>query len=233
MNLRALLLTLPGDEDWPRQAAGRIRAMGARALALALPAAPCFVNRRDRMAGLLQMIALALRLGHWRRVPMSMTACPRLGDTLLGRVDGCGAAGLLGYWADGLRDCGAVPGPDSDRPWGRARAVQARPDRRPRAGVARHSDSASRRPPRRIRAPIAPGCVQRSAASGIHRLSALENGRRRARGTGSRVGAGSWRRRRSGRVASREVSSAKRSDRRFRPRPGALLAGRDPRLSRL
>lgn len=173
--------------------------------------------------GCCKMIALALRLAHWRRVPMSMTACPRLGNTLLGRVDGYGADGAAGLM--GCARFGSALGPRSCG----ASAARSAASRR-RCQALRFGGQA---PSRCIRAPIAPGCVQRSATSGIHRLSALENGRRRARGTGSRVGAGSWRRRRSGRVASREVSSAKRSDRRFRPRPGALLAGRDPRLSRL
>src|SRR5207253_1249888 len=40
-------------------------------------------------------------------------------------------------------------------------------------------------PSRRINAPISPGLVQRSAASTMRRFSALENWRRRARGTTS------------------------------------------------
>src|SRR6218665_26421 len=86
--------------------------MGARTLAL--PAAPCFVNRRDRMAGLLQ-------------------------DDRAGAPPGALAAGP--DVDDGM------PTAPQYRAWARARAVQARPDRRPRAGVARHSDSAGRRPP--------------------------------------------------------------------------------------
>src|SRR6218665_2028931 len=106
--------------------------MGARALAL--PAASCFVNRRDRMAGLLQDD----RAG---APPGALAAGPDVDD-------GMPTARRYVAWPRGwLQGRWAVPGPDSDPPLGPACAVQARPDRRPRAGVARHSDSAGRCPP--------------------------------------------------------------------------------------
>src|SRR6218665_2090745 len=76
-------------------------------------------------------------------------------------------------------------------------------------------------PSRCIRAPIAPGCVQRSAASGIRRLSALENGRRRAPGTGSRAGAGAWGGRGAGAGAGGWVGGGGGA-----ANPGALLLGK-------